>query len=68
MKDEVIDMELVLDKKCIISESGSIPDEYYEKETDNAITLISLSIIRELFENGLLSKAEYDYILDKYKP
>lgn len=59
-------MELILGKKCIVSEIGEIPDDYYEREKDNAVTLISLSIIRELFENGLLTQEEYNYIKNKY--
>lgn len=60
-------MELVLGKKGIISETNGIPDEFYEKENDKAVTLISLSIVRELFENNLLSKDEYEYILHQNK-
>lgn len=59
-------MELVFDKKFIVEEKGEIPQEYYEKEKDHAVTLISLSIIRSLYENNLLTKEEFDYIHNKY--
>lgn len=60
-------MELVVDKHGVISEDDCIPNEFYEQEMDNAVTLISLSVIRELYENGLLNKNEYEYICEKYK-
>lgn len=60
-------MELVVDKHGVISDEGIISDEFYEQEMDNAVTLISLSIVRELYENGLLNKNEYEYICEKYK-
>lgn len=59
-------MELVFDKKVIVEEKGEIPQVYYEKEKDHAVTLISLSIMRSLYENNLLTKEEYDYIHNKY--
>ena len=40
-------------------------NEFYELEKNNAVDLIALSIIRELFENNLISKSEYSYVLDK---
>lgn len=61
-------MELVVDKHGVISNEGNIPEEFYDLMTDDAVTLISLSIIRELFENGLLKNDEYEYVCDKYKP
>lgn len=60
-------MELVMDKKNIISESSCLPDDFYEQEKDRAATLISLSVMRELYDNGLLNKKEYEYISEKYK-
>lgn len=61
-------MELVVNKHGVISDEGYIPEEYYKSMEDEAITLISLSIVRELFENGLLKKEEYEYIHKKYIP
>jgi hypothetical protein len=60
-------MELVVNKYGVVSESGSIPDDVYEHEKETAVTLISLSIIRKLYENSLLNKQEYEYISEKYK-
>lgn len=60
-------MEIVTDKKAIVSETGHIPDEFYEHEKEAAITLIALAIIRELYENELIRNEEYEYISAKYK-
>lgn len=57
-------MELVVDKHGVISNEGNIPEEFYDLMADDAVTLISLSIIRELFENGLLKKDEYEYVCE----
>lgn len=59
-------MELVFDKKNLMEERGKIPDEFYEEQKEQAATLISLSIIRELKENGLLTQEEFDYLFEKY--
>lgn len=59
-------MELVFDKRNLIEERGKIPDEFYEEQKEQAVTLISLSIIRELKENGLLTQEEFDYLFEKY--
>lgn len=37
-------MELVVDKHGVISNEGNISEEFYDLMTDDAVTLISLSI------------------------
>ena len=60
------EIELLLDKKSIVHQSGFISDDFYENEKDNAVNLIALSLIRELFENKLVSEKEYLYVKNKY--
>lgn len=59
-------MKIILEKNKIIEESGKIPETFYEIEKEAANTLIALSVIRQLFEFGLVNQDEYKYIKDKY--
>lgn len=59
-------MEVSLKKDKIIDASGNIPEVFYEKEKEIAVTLIALSVVRQLFEFGLVNQDEYKYIKDKY--
>lgn len=59
-------MELVLDKKTIVSEKGEVPEAYYIKEEDHAVTMIALAVMRDLLENNLLTKEEYEFVQNKY--
>ena len=65
-KGGMYEMELVLDKKTIVSEEGKVPEAYYIKEEDHAATMIALAVMRDLFENNLLTKDEYEFVQNKY--
>ena len=65
-KQRMSEIELLLDKKSIVHQSDFISDDFYENEKDNAVNLIALSLIRELFENKLVSEKEYLYVKNIY--
>ena len=59
-------IDILFNKKELVDTEQCLPDEFYKNETETATSLISLSIIRELFENKLISDKEYNYITSKY--
>jgi transcriptional regulator CtsR len=61
-----VHIELHFNKKELIPTDECLPNEFYENESETSSTLIAFSIIKELFENNLITDREFNYILNKY--
>ena len=61
-----VHIELKFNKKELIPTDECFPNEFYENESETSSTLIAFSIIKELFENNLITDREFNYISNKY--
>jgi hypothetical protein len=61
-----VHIELHFNKKELIQTDECLSHEFYEDEAETASSLIAFSIIRELFENNLITDKEFNYISNKY--
>jgi hypothetical protein len=61
-----VHIELQFNKKELVSTNECLPNDFYKNESETSSILIAFSIIRELFENNLITDREFNYISNKY--
>lgn len=61
-----VHIDLYFNKKELTQDTECLPNIFYENEAETASSLIAFSIIRELFENNLITDKEFNYISNKY--
>lgn len=59
-------IDIYINKKKLISKESCMSQNFYEDEKETASNLIALSIMRELFENNLLTDKEFAYLVNTY--